>query len=169
MQDMQAFRQQAIEDLRQYGITDSQVYLIDLIPLIEIIWADGKVQPGELAILDKYLQDHVRRINRLAGYEILTPGQARTFIDRFLNQRPDPALLKNLRSLVNAVRLNTSDSEANAAVRDCLLAACIDIAASSVRQYPYGLGDRFNPAEKFCFFEILESLTPKASEKEGDG
>jgi len=40
-----------------------------------------------------------------------------------------------------------------------LLAACLDIAASSVTQYPYGLHDRFAPEEKRCFFEILESVS----------
>jgi len=46
----------------------------------------------------------------------------------------------------------------NNALRGSLLAACLDIASSSVIEYPYGLGERFNPAEKRCFFEILESL-----------
>jgi len=43
-------------------------------------------------------------------------------------------------------------------LKESLLAACLDIASSSVTQYPYGLHDRFTPQEKRCFFEILQSL-----------
>jgi hypothetical protein len=41
--------------LESYGITDAQIYLIDLIPLIEMIWADGKAQEAEVSLLADYL------------------------------------------------------------------------------------------------------------------
>lgn len=151
-------REEALKELSRYGITGAQIYLIDLIPLIEMIWADGKAQEGEIAILENYLQAHIKRINEMAGHEALNADVARGFVKHFLRNRPDPSLLKTLRSLITPVRLSSSDTEANTDLRESLLAACLDIASSSVREYPYGLGERFNPAEKRCFFEILESL-----------
>ena len=151
-------RQEALDELKRYGITGSQIYLIDIIPLLEMIWADGKAQDGEVAILEDYLEKHVIHINELANCELLTLEGARSFVLQFLRKRPDTELLKTLRSLVAPVRLSSSDTAENNALRESLLAACLDIASSSVIEYPYGLGERLNPAEKRCFFEILESL-----------
>lgn len=155
---MTSLRQEAIQDLQRFGISGPLVYLIDLIPLIEISWADGKVQSGELEVLHGYLETHVKRINETAGCEVLTQAQAQAFIQQFLKKRPAPELLTCLRNLVNPVRMSSSDQESNQALRRSLLSACLDIAASSVCQYPYGLGDRFNANEKRCFFEIVESF-----------
>ena len=156
---MDSIREKAIEDLNQFGITGTQVYLIDLIPLIEMIWADNTIQDGELKILEDHVKRHVDNVNTIAGCQVLTLSEAQSFIKRFLDQRPDPDLLKCLRELVHPVRLSSSDNETNKALKRSMLSACLDIAASSVTRYPYGIDDRFNPDEKRCFFEILESLS----------
>jgi hypothetical protein len=154
----QSVRQKALKDLEAYEIKGAEVYLIDIIPLIEMIWADGKAQEGEIRILEDHLRKHVKHINELAEGEIITFDMARNFCLRFLRNRPDPGLMKTLRSLVAPIRLSTSDSQLNNALRDSLLATCLDIASSCVVKYPYGLNERFNPDEKRCFYEILESL-----------
>lgn len=151
-------RQEAVDELKHHGITGAQIYLIDIIPLLEMIWADGKAQEGEIVILEDYLEKHVIHVNELAKCELLTLEEARSFVLQFLRERPDTELLKTLRFLVTPVRLSSSDVAENTALRESLLAACLDIASSAVIEYPYGLGERFNPAEKRCFFEILESL-----------
>jgi len=125
-------RREALEELRRHGIEGTDVYLMDIIPLIEMIWADGKAQPGEIDILENFLQRHVARLNRMSGYEVLTLDRARRFVDRFLAERPDPQLLHTLRELVAPVRLATSDEVLRRQVHDSLLAACLDIAASAV-------------------------------------
>jgi hypothetical protein len=58
-------RRQAIEDLSMCGIKRPQAYLAGIILLVEMMWADGEVQEGELAILDEYLHGGVRQINEL--------------------------------------------------------------------------------------------------------
>ncbi len=45
--------QEAIEDLNLFGIKEPYTYLSDIIPLIEMIWADGEAHESELAILDE--------------------------------------------------------------------------------------------------------------------
>lgn len=153
-------RKEALAVLRRHGIHGPHVYLIDLIPLVEMIWADGKAQESEVEIFEGYLERHVGSINTLAGHTVLTSATAREFVVRFLRERPDPDLLRSLRSLVAAVRLSSSDAEHNERLRSSLLATCVDIAASAVTHYPYLHGDRFDAGEKQSFFEILDSVEP---------
>ena len=151
--------EEAIEELNRFGITGAQVYLIDLIPLIEMIWADGKAQNTEISILVDYLKNHVNHINGLAGHQALSLEEAKTFVAAFLKERPDPELLATLRSFIAPVRLAGSDPAQTERIKESLLAACLDIGASSVTEYPFGPNHRFNPDEKRCFFEILETFS----------
>lgn len=151
-------RGQALTELGRFGIKGPNVYLIDVIPLIEMIWADGKAQRSEISILKRFLKRHVDHINKMAGYEILSLMDAEAFLTAFLNKRPDPELLRTLRNFISPVRLSSSDAASNAAIKQSLLAACLDIASSAVTEYPYGIDERFNTEEKKCFFEILESF-----------
>lgn len=158
LDQIQLTRQEAIDRLRDFGIQGEQVYLIDLIPLVEMIWADGSAQQSEVAIFETYLEQHIARINTLAGYSILTIEAAQTFIQRFLTERPSEKLLQTLRSLIPPIRLANSDHTANQALRKSLLQGCLDIAASSVTEYPYESIERFCSSEKQCWFEIFETL-----------
>ncbi len=151
-------REEALKNLKQHGIKGIHIYLIDIIPLIEMIWSDGKAQASEVDILKDYLHKHVDHVNKLADHEVLTFDIAHDFVLYYLKNRPDPELLKTLRLLVAPVRLSSSDTEANNALRESLLVKCLDIASSAVVEYPYDFCGRFNLDEKKCFFEILESL-----------
>jgi len=151
--------EEAVEELERYGITGAQKYLIDLIPLIEMIWADGKAQEAEVSLLADYLKKHVKHINDMAGYPAMNLKEAKAFVTKFLKNRPDPELLATLRSFIAPLRLRSSDPDQCVNLKESLLAACLDIASSSVSEYPYGQHDRFTPQEKRCFFEILQSLS----------
>jgi hypothetical protein len=151
-------RQDAIDRLRDFGIQGEQVYLIDLIPLVEMIWSDGQAQQAEMAIFETYLEQHIARINALAGYKMLTLESAHQFLQRFLIDRPSEKLLETLRSLIPPLRLASSDNEGNDKLRSSLLQGCLDIAASSVTHYPYESIERFCSAEKKCWFEIFDTL-----------
>ena len=151
-------RQEAIEDLSLLGIKDPFTYLIDVIPLVEMIWADGEAHEGELAILDEYLHKRVHQINEMAGYKVMTFEDAQAFAHRFVKQRPRPEFLRMLRSLVGPILLSSSDSRYVDPLLKLMINACIDIAANAVREYPYGLHDRFDSDEKRCFFEIVKTF-----------
>ncbi len=151
-------RSEALRELDRYGIKGARVYLIDIIPLIEMVWADGLAQESEVQILDDYLLKHVADINNLAKSNILTMDIARDFVAAFLHKRPEPELLSTLRSFIAPVRFSTSDKVLSDAVRKSLLAACIDIASSAKIDSPYEFQKQFNLAEKRCFFEIMESM-----------
>jgi hypothetical protein len=142
----------------RYGIEGPQVYLIDFIPLIEMLWADGKGQVGEIVLLSEYINQHVEQLNTSAGHEVVSVASVRALVAQFLGERPDPELLRTLRSFIAPVRLASSDQAINDALRGSLMAACMDIASSCVVHYPFGGHERFSFDEKRCFFEILESL-----------
>ena len=155
-------RQEAIDRLRRFGIEGEQVYLIDILPLIEMLWSDGKAQESEVEVLRDFLERHVAHINRLAGYRLLKDDAAARFAERFLRERPDPELLASLRSLVAPVRLAAGAPGDQARARASMLAACLDIASSAVTDYPYAVGERFCVEEKQCFFQIMDTLEAAA-------
>ncbi len=161
MEEQCMSREDALEELKSFGISGKNIYFIDIIPLIEMIWADGKVQYGEMIIFNDFLPKHVRHLNKLVGYEAFLMEDAQKFVSRFFKEKPGAELLKTLRNLATAVGIAGSNHDCAAILKESLLTACLDIAASSTVKYPYGLHDRFDPAEKICFFEILDSLEKK--------
>jgi hypothetical protein len=158
MNDYSIDRQEAMDELNRNGIWGAQIYLIDVIPLIEMIWADGHIQQIEVALLDQFIERHVAMINEHAGYTVLTLEDAHAFVAKLLEQRPDPQWLRQLRLLIPALRFSSPDPEVNKAVWRSILSSCLDIAASAVKSYPYEIDERINPDEKRCFFDILESF-----------
>lgn len=149
-------REEAIAALNRHGIAGSVVYLIDIIPLIEMIWADGIVQDCEVDVLDQYLVHHVDHINKLAGFDTLSIQDARHFVKRFLDKRPSPELLKTLRMMIDPIRFSCAGEKYKKALKESLLSACIDIATSSITVSPSGFRTSFELSEKRCFFEILD-------------
>jgi hypothetical protein len=149
-------RAEALRRLARFGIRGAEVYLVDLVPLVEMIWADGAAQDEERDELRSYARRHVARLNRQAGYTVLKEADAEAFVDRFLHERPDPALLAELRALVAPLRLSSSDEADNEALRSSLLASCLHIAARAGA--PEGGTRRITGVERATFFEILDSL-----------
>ncbi len=152
-------RKDAVNELKRFGITGVQVYLIAFIPLIEVMWADGQIQAGEVAVFEDYIERYVDRFNKEAGCQVLSFPEARAFADRFLEKQPSSELMKTLRDLVKPVCFRTENEKENENLKTSLIYACIDIAASCVTDYPYKFQERFNRAEKECLFSILETLS----------
>ncbi len=145
--------------LSRFGIKQHHLYFIDLVLLCEMAWADGKIQVAEREILFHYLGRHVESINRLAGCTVVTGEDAKEFVCRFLDRRPDPALCSAIQGAIPAIRLNHSEPEEKERTRLGILNACLDIAASSVTKYPYGLTERFTQEEKQYYHTIEKILT----------
>lgn len=150
----------AVDQLAELGITGPDVYLLDTIPLIEMIWADGEAQRSELRLLDEFLEQHVRNVNELCGREVVTAPAARAFIDRFLSERPDPKLLSLLRDLFVDVRLDRAPESIRFARKQAVLDFCLDLGAACVAEYPHGDRQRFCRAEKDLFESLVASLSP---------
>jgi len=158
MSERRKLRDEILAELEFYGITGKEVYFIDYIPLIEMIWADGMPQQGEMDIFYDFLEKHVAHLNKMANYSAFELEEAVQFVSRFLNKRPSPDMLKTLRKLAVHSGLFQENSKKRAHFEKSLLALCLDIGASCVTKYPYGLHERFNADEKRCFFEILDTF-----------
>jgi hypothetical protein len=151
-------REEIMEKLNSFGITGKDIYFIDYIPLIEMIWADGQPQQGEMDIFYDFLEKHVVHLNKMAGYNAFKLEDAVQFVSGFFKNRPSPEILKSLRKLAAHSGLFQEDSKKRAHFEKSLLAVCLDIGASCVTKYPYGLHERFNNEEKRCFFEIFDTF-----------
>lgn len=149
---------EAVSRLSEFNISQHQVYLIDLVLLCEMAWADGKIQDAEVEILHSYLNHHVNSINRLAGCQVIDYSQAKEFVNSFLQERPDPQLLHTIREVIPAVRIDNRETSEAEKTRLDILNACLDIAASSVTKYPYGLKERFTAEEKNYYHTIEKIL-----------
>src|SRR6202011_3350855 len=114
-------RRDAIQELRDHGITGKGVYFLAAIPLIEMMWADGKVQPPELALLEEFVTKHAADVNRLAGMDFVTYEDGLAFVRPFLEARPSDRLLRLLVSLVPVLDLHTSDRTFNEERRTAIL------------------------------------------------
>ena len=65
-------------------LKDSDIYLLELIPLIEMMWSDGLNQEPELNLLNKYTSELVARIVESAdGEDVINTDQANDFLERF--------------------------------------------------------------------------------------
>ncbi len=149
---------EAAEKLAEYGIKRHEIYLIDLVILCEMAWADGQLQDGEREILLSYLNLHVDSINRLAGCRVLAYKDARDFLNRFLDSCPNIELLDTIREVIPAIRLNEKDPREADETCVTILDACLDVAASSVTHYPYGLTERFTDEEKELYHKLTTVL-----------
>jgi serine/threonine protein kinase len=151
-------RRDVLADLAALGIRDSDVRLLDTIPLIEMMWADGAVQIEERQLLEAFLRAHVKNVNELCHAEVITLEQARSFADRFLKERPEPGLLVFLRELLVGVGDDGAAGVMSQVRRRAVLDFCLDIGAACVAEYPHGDHDRFCREEKLVFESMFKTL-----------
>lgn len=156
---------ESVKKLSKFKITQHQIYFIDLVLLCEMAWADGKIQTAERDILFNYLRHHVESINRLAGCTIVEYREAKDFVSDYLDERPDPMLLETIREVIAAVRIDNKEPSVAEKTRLDILNACLDIAASSVTEYPYGLKERFTSEEKKYYHKIEKILIGNRTER----
>jgi hypothetical protein len=99
-------KHEALGELAKRGIMGNAVYLLDVLPLVEMAWADGVVQPGERAMILAFLDEHLRQMEERNGSQVVPRAEALRFVDRFLTERPPEEELRHLRELFVAVRLS---------------------------------------------------------------
>lgn len=153
-------RQNLINELISiHGLQEHEIYLIDLFPLIEMIWIDGKVQESEKPFATKFCLYRIAELEQQTdGESPLSIEQANSFLDKYLNKKPDLELLKTIRAYIKPIQLNHSDNVINDERKQKILDYCLDIAAAAVHTYPYEMHERFAKEEKQLLKEIIESL-----------
>ena len=139
--------------LKQHGLKRSHVYLLEIIPLIEVMWADGKNQKGEIEALSQIVSEHLEKLNSYAGITVVPQTDVDEFMEAFVFQKPDNSLLQELRYLLKE-RMATNPGDKIKSI----MAHCFDIAAACAKQYPYGFDERVEASEKEMIWKIAESL-----------
>jgi|SaaInlStandDraft_1057018.scaffolds.fasta_scaffold09644_2 hypothetical protein len=151
--------QEAVAKLENLGIKGTHIYLIDLLPLIDLMWADGVIQDNEKVIFEVYTQKRIDVINKsFDGAFRLTQKSVEEFFAPFLKKRPDSIMMTAIGDILNAVLMSSSDEQWSDQLRNSLLAAALDIASSNVSKYPYENNERFSLQEKQCFFSLVKNL-----------
>lgn len=150
---------QVSQFLRQYHLEEQHVYLLELIPLIKMIWADGQNQVAEVAILKRFTMNHLATLSaRNAGVLPITVETTNMFLDRFLNIEPAKEMLDDL-SKICANRLrNHSDLEYSRQRAQDIINFCIDIAAACAADYPYEYDERIIEQEKSVLKDLIKEF-----------
>ena len=138
---------------RDFNLKEADFYFLNLIPLIEVIWADGQNQEPELALLYKFTTEHIANLDRTAGMPFISVDDANDFLDRFAHQKPPAALLNRLRTLaVEIVPKQKLDDQQS------IMDYCMDIAAACTTRYPYALQERITEDEKALLNQLFEAF-----------
>ena len=147
---------EALESLvNELGLSSETIYLLPLVPLIEVMWADGALQRSEISVFHECLKTHVADLQRHAdGEEVVSVAQAQAFACELFAVRPDPHRLCRLRELAVEVLNLDPDVEARRTVMD----NCLDLAAIAVSRYPYDRRDRVMAAEKRVLHALFATL-----------
>lgn len=145
----------ACKRLQSFGLKAEHIYLMDLALLAEMAWADGTVQPVEEDLLIDYLDQHIKNINRMAGFNVLSAEEGLSFAKSLLTSPPSPELIKAIHQIIRNL-CQHKDSESVSQEKTRILKACMDIGASAVTKYPYGLRERFTEEEKQCYLKIAD-------------
>ncbi|WLQ14456.1 hypothetical protein O5O45_00710 [Hahella aquimaris] len=148
--------------LQKHGLKESHIYLLELIPLIEMIWADGRCQDAEVKILYRYTIEHLSRVSRESpDIEFISEDDINEFLDRFTQTRPDPEMLRELRELCLDRMESKSKYQDQMESKQAMMNYCLDIAAASVNRYPYKFNERIIAEEKDLLKELFHALSSR--------
>jgi len=151
-------REDELIRLSLYGIKGKRVYLIDLIPLIEMIRAGGQLQPEKIDYLDHYIEKHLRHINQMAGYLVLSMADATQFTAAYLTAHPNMAHLKEIRKCIAPVRFGETRNEYGDLIMRRILSACLNLLSISLAQFPRDYHNEYCSEERSMYLDIMESF-----------
>ncbi|RLA26129.1 MAG: hypothetical protein DRQ62_00570 [Gammaproteobacteria bacterium] len=143
--DRQLFEQLA----REFDLKPADFYFLSLIPLIEVMWMDGKNQDSELNILYQFVLEHIAYIDHAAGSQVLSVEDANDFLDRFALHKPPQKLLTELHNIVARCTDIAEHRKMD------ILEYCLDISAACVIHYPYGIRERVQQYEKKFLLKLF--------------
>jgi len=131
-----------IDRIRALGFNGDSARIFDLMPLVHVAWADGKIQKGERAAI----------LGLLEARGIDSDSDAFTTMASMLEQRPDEAFMRETMAALRDVV--GSEHERTQSIVDM----CIDVAAASGGLLGLGLGDKVDDEERQRIGEIAATL-----------
>ncbi|GEM_PF-815303 len=144
----------------EFDIRGVTVYLLDVIPLLEMAWAQhARPGPPEYRLIYEYALRRVAELDNDAdGGITINPRRVNALLHRYLKSHNPRGHLCRLRRLAAPLMFDQSDAATNAQQRQRLLDYCLDVGAASVGHYPYEAHERFGAQKKALFREIAQSL-----------
>lgn len=130
------------------GFDGDSARVFDLLPLVHVAWADGKIQRGERGAILKVL--------RSRGIE--QGSEAFRTMESLLEEKPSDAFMRESLAVLREVTGGLSDRTST------IVDLCIQVAASSGGFLGLKLGAKIGDDEKRQIEEILASLGPAASQ-----
>lgn len=133
--------------LSQHDLPRSFIYLAPVLPIVQIMWADGKNQIPERAKLHVIIENHCRALSELAGgMQVVPQEDIELFDSMFIAQEPEPATLSPFFEVAAELirdRANDRETEEDSLyLKDQLFHACLEIAAAC----PASIGNHVDPA-----------------------
>lgn len=158
-------REKIVDTLvRDHHLDVEQAYLLNLIPVIELMWADDRLQQAEISLLYEYAIQWVSLLSADSdGAQVVSIAQVNQFIERYTHERPAPKLLAALGELAHQFMEAAPETMLNNGRDQQLIDHCLDIAAASVTQYPYDRRSRITSAEKKLLTQLISRLSSSAS------
>ena len=138
-------RADVLAKLIALGIRAETVAALSFVPLVEVAWADGKLDAKERsAILDR-----AREAGMASG------SVAHGLLEAWLEQRPDPGLLAAWTQFVRAIGEQLTPAEAEA-VKSALLERARTVASASGGLF----GSKISGAEAAVLAELERAFSP---------
>ncbi len=133
------------EEIRALGFAGDNAKIFDLLPLVHVAWADGKIQRSERAAILKLLEQR----------NLARDSQPFQTMEALLEERPTDAFMRESLSLLQRVVAKQGGRA------DEIVELCMHVAAASGGLL--GLGSRIDEAERKRIREIAEQLGPAAN------
>jgi hypothetical protein len=140
-------RPEVLDKLLGLGVRAETVAALSIVPLVEVAWADGSLDPKERrAVLDRA---------RDSG---IAPGStAQTLLEAWLDRRPDPKLLDAWTHMVRGIRDQLAPDEA-ARLEAGLLGQARAVASASGGVL--GMGAKVSGAEAAMLARLESAFSP---------
>lgn len=131
-----------VDRIKGLGFDGDSARIFDLMPLVHVAWADGKIQRGERS-----------KILGLLEARGIEPGsEAFATMESMLEQRPDAAFM---RETLSALREVVGSHEGKT---QSIVDLCIEVAAASGGLLGLGIGSKVGDQERDRIGEIAATL-----------
>lgn len=142
---MQIHDDAVLDHLMESGFTLETYEALNLIPLVQVAWADGRLT-----------QDEREAILKAATETGIDPGEASyELLVKWMNDDPGDELIALWEDYVQGLRAELPDA-AMAAIRDEVLKRSRQVAAAT--RGLFGLGDKINKAERKSIARMEKAL-----------
>lgn len=132
--------QDLIAALRRLGIEPAGFRAVALLPMIEVAWADGEIQPGEADL-----------IVNAARERFALPPATLAIVRRWLDHRPSDAAFRDARAVLRALANRSGPLRLDVETLDDVITLCWQVARAAGGLFGLGVVDA---SER----EVLETL-----------